>query len=88
MFLIFRVLRTLLSIYSWIMLIYCVLSFVPNINNRFTQIIREICEPVLFRVRSLISRWTKGSGYYGLDFSPLVVFIAIQILQTVLGLFC
>jgi YggT family protein len=54
-----------------------VLSWVPNIDdrNQFVQLLFRVTEPVLEPVRRAIPRFGM------IDVSPIVVFIALHILQ-------
>ena len=64
----------------WIIIIRALLSWVnPDPYNPIVQILNSITEPVLYRVRQLIPM----SGV-GIDFSPIIVILAIIFLQSFL----
>ena len=68
----------LLDIYSWILIIRAILSWVnPNPYNPVVQILYRITEPVLAPVRRVVP------PVGGLDLSPLVVLVAIWIVMAV-----
>ena len=72
-----KVLDIVLCLYMWIIIIRALLSWVnPDPYNLIVQFLYSITEPVLYRVRQLIPM----SGM-GIDFSPIVVLLAIVFLQ-------
>ena len=71
------VLHYALYFYMWVIIIRAVLSWVsPDPYNPIVRFIHNVTEPVLFRVRM----WLR-LGYGGIDFSPIVVLLAILFLQ-------
>ena len=69
-------LRTILYIYLFIIIIQVIISWInPNIYNPITTIMYQISEPILKQIRQFI----PSSG--GLDFSPLVALIIINLLM-------
>jgi len=71
----------ILSLYSWVVIIAALLSFVnPDPNNPIVKILRDLTEPVFGFVR----RKLPFVVYNGIDFSPLLVLIAISILSSIL----
>ena len=80
-FAIARILDTLLTLYFWVIIISAVLSWVrPDPYNPIVRTLRALTEPVLYRVRRLLPFTYVG----GIDFSPLVVLLAIQFIQAFL----
>jgi YggT family protein len=74
------ILNSLLSLYFWILLAAVVLSWVnPDPGNPIVRFLRAVTEPVLWQVRRRLPFVYAG----GIDFSPLVVLLAIQFLQIV-----
>ena len=72
------VLHYILNIYFFIIIIRALLSWVnPDPYNPIVQFLHSITEPVLYRVRQLIPM----SGM-GIDFSPIIVILAIVFLQS------
>lgn len=81
MTLIIFVLHNLIQIYLFVVLIACVLSFVPlNMNNNFirkaVEVIRNLTEPAFAMVRKYIP---TSVGMF--DFSPIVVLFGLQVLD-------
>ena len=83
-----RIVLTLLSIYSNIILIAVLLSWVRafnllNTSNRFVytvcDVLDRLTEPVFQKARTLLP------PFNGIDFSPIVVLLALEFLQTFLG---
>lgn len=69
----------ILEIYALLILIRAVLSwFVRDYRNQFYQILIKITEPVLAPLRRVLPR-------LGVDLSPLVAIILIQIITKVLN---
>ena len=75
-----QILKTVLELYMWIIIIRALLSWVnPDPYNPIVRFLNSITEPVLYRVRQLIPM----SGV-GIDFSPIIVILAIIFLQSFL----
>lgn len=67
----------LLGIYLWIVIIAAVLTWIePNPYNPIVRFLYGVTEPVFDWVREHLPVF-----FGGIDFSPLVVIIAIQFLQ-------
>lgn len=70
----------ILTIFQLILLARILVSWFPNID-RYNPIIRllyDVTEPVLRPIRQALPQT------YGFDFSPLIVFIAISLIQQLL----
>jgi YggT family protein len=78
--LIFQILFYILQVFNLILLARVLLSWFPNVDrsNPLIQLVYDITEPVLRPIRDLL----PPSGM--IDFSPLVVFLIIQVLLTIL----
>ncbi|MFO8032890.1 MAG: YggT family protein [Desulfohalobiaceae bacterium] len=73
-----EILNALLSIYFWIIIISAILSWVnPDPFNPVVRILRNLTEPVLYRVRS----WLPFTMLGGIDLSPIVVLLGIQFVK-------
>ena len=80
LFAIARVLDTLLSLYFWIVIIAALLSWVrPDPYNPIVRTLSSLTEPVLYRIRKHLP-FTYISG---LDLSPIVGLIVIQLIQSI-----
>ncbi|WP_104696216.1 YggT family protein [Helicobacter salomonis] len=69
------ILHSLITIYTWVIIIASILSFIkPDPNNPLVQILYRLTEPVFAKVRSLLPFLV----FNGLDLSPLAVIILLQ----------
>ena len=74
------VLGSLLNIYFWIVIISAVLSWVkPDPYNPVVRALRLLTEPVFYRVR----KWLPFTYMSGLDFSPVVVLLVIELVNSI-----
>ena len=74
------VLGSLLNIYFWIVIIAAVLTWVrPDPYNPIVRTLRLLTEPVVYRVR----KWLPFTYTSGLDFSPVVVLLAIELINRI-----
>lgn len=75
-----QVIDILLTIYMWIVIISAALSWVnPDPYNPIVRILRQLTEPVMAPIRRRIP--LRGAG---IDFSPIIVLLAIIFLQSFL----
>ncbi|UCD33795.1 MAG: YggT family protein [Desulfobacterales bacterium] len=71
------VLNYVLTFYMWIIIARAVLSWVnPDPYNPIVRFIHNVTEPVLYRIRTRIP-----VNFGGIDFSPIVVILAVVFLQ-------
>lgn len=71
-----RLLEIVLEVYFWIIIVRALLSWVnPDRYNPIVQFLYRVTEPVLRPIRRRLPM------EMGLDFSPLVVILAIKVLQ-------
>jgi YggT family protein len=74
------VLGSLLSLYFWIVIIAAVLTWVrPDPYNPMVRTLRTLTEPVFYRVR----KWLPFTYSSGMDFSPVVVLLAIELFNRI-----
>ena len=72
-----KVLDIVLSIFMWIVIARAILSWVsPDPYNPIVRFIHKVTEPVLYQIRRRIP-----VNFGGIDFSPIIVFLAIIFLQ-------
>ena len=72
-----KVIDYVLFFYMWIIIARAVLSWVnPDPYNPIVRFIYNVTEPVMYRVRSKIP-----VSFGGIDFSPVLVILAIYFLQ-------
>ncbi|MGH7348989.1 MAG: YggT family protein [Candidatus Rokuibacteriota bacterium] len=71
----------LLDIYTWVIIAAALITWVRlDPRNPIVTFLRQITEPVLAPARQLLPPWKTG----GLDFSPLIVILAINLVEWVL----
>ena len=69
-----------LSAYMWIIIGRAILSWVnPDPYNPIVRFLHEVTEPVLSRIRRLVPAFAGG-----IDFSPVILILAIIFLQGIL----
>ena len=75
-----NLLSTLLQLYSLILLARVLLSWFPNLdpNSPIVRFLYEATEPILKPIRQSLPRTA------GIDFSPLIVLVGIQVLNSLL----
>jgi YggT family protein len=72
-----KVLQIVLTLYMYVIIAQAILSWVsPDPYNPIVRFIRNVTEPVLYRIRS----WLPVM-FGGIDFSPIVVILGIVFLQ-------
>ena len=72
-----KVMDIVLTIFMWIVIARAVLSWVsPDPYNPIVRFIHSVTEPVLYQIRRRIP-----VSFGGIDFSPILVFLAIIFLQ-------
>lgn len=74
------VLQLLLTLYMWIVIARAVISWVnPDPYNPVVRFLYNATEPLLYRVRRALPIFVGG-----IDFSPLIVLLAIYFLEAFL----
>jgi YggT family protein len=69
---------SLLDIYSWVVIIRALISWVsPDPYNPIVQILAKLTEPVLRPLRKLVPPEKMG----GLDLTPLILILLIQLVK-------
>jgi YggT family protein len=72
-----KVMDIALTIFMWIIIARAILSWVsPDPYNPIVRFIHNVTEPVLYQVRRKIPL-----SFGGIDFSPIVILLAIIFLQ-------
>lgn len=74
-----RLLLAILQLYSWLLLIRVILSWVnPNPRNELLLMVFKVTEPVLAPLRRLFN-------FQGFDFSAILALILIRVLMSVIA---
>lgn len=70
------VLKMLLNLYFWIVVIAALITWVrPDPYNPIVRVLNVLTQPVFYRVR----KWLPFTYRYGIDFSPIIVLLAIEL---------
>lgn len=76
-----KILSSLIFVYTWIVIIACLLSFVrPDPHNVIVRTLNGLTQPVFYWVRRKLPFLYVG----GLDLSPIVVILALQFINIAL----
>lgn len=74
------IIHILLNLFMWVIIIRAIISWVnPDPYNPIVRFLYLVTEPVLFKVRRLLP-----IAVMGIDFSPIIVILAIIFLDTFL----
>jgi len=74
------ILHNLINVYIWVVIIASLLTWVrPDPNNPIVQLLYRITEPSYAFVRRYIP-----SVYNGIDLSPLIIIIGLQVIDVLL----
>lgn len=75
------ILQSLIGVYIWVIIIAAVLSWVrPDPNNPIVQILYRLTEPAYKFVQRYIP-----TVFNGIDLTPIVIIVALQVVNVVLG---
>ena len=78
----YRLLAFTVRIYTIILFIRVIISWIPhNPRHPAAQMLYRVTEPLLAPVRRMVAR---RIGNYGIDFSPFIVMISLQIFMRIL----
>ena len=72
----------LLNIYMWVVIIRVLISWIsPDPDNPVVRLLRSVTDPLIDGLRRVLPRafWSTG-----LDFTPLILILLIQVLMRVL----
>lgn len=82
--LIFNSFQILIRIIDWIILIRVLLSWIPiDRNSSLVKIVYSLSEPLLYPIRQILRKSPLGDGMM-LDFSPIILILILQVIQTIL----
>lgn len=74
----FSVVLFLLAVASWAVLIYVIMALIIP-QNKYTQLVGKYVEPILAPLRKFLFRVFPKLREIGVDFSPLLFYLVIQI---------
>lgn len=73
-----KVLGVVVNVYTWIIVIACLLSFVrPDPYNPIVRTLNGLTQPLFYRVRRKFPFLNMG----GLDLSPIVIILALMFIN-------
>ncbi len=75
--------KGLLDVYKLLIVAYCILSVIGIPANRWTELLRSVIEPFLAPIRRFLAQKLPAS-WRMLDWSPVVLFLAVTILKWLL----
>lgn len=75
-----NILFTALEVFKWLVIVRCLLSFIPhNPHQPVIKFIYDVTEPLMAPFRRILPL----AG--GVDFSPILLFFVIQIVQSLVS---
>ncbi|MBI4530238.1 MAG: YggT family protein [Candidatus Latescibacteria bacterium] len=78
-----RIVDNLLWVYMWVIIIRALISWVhPDPYNPIVRFLDSVTDPLLSFIRRLSPRLLWSTG---IDFSPLIAIVMIQVIRLVLG---
>ena len=78
-----NILNILLQIYSYVIVVRIILSWIVPPNNSIMQFLVFLTEPILAPIRKLLEPLTRKSAI-PLDFSPILALLLISIVSQIL----
>jgi uncharacterized protein YggT (Ycf19 family) len=82
---VFNVLIFLVDIAGWALIIYVIMTMIVP-QNKYTLLVGKYIEPVLAPIRTWLNKTFPKLGGMRLDFSPLVLWLSLEIVTWLLGL--
>ena len=80
-----KIISSLVNIYMWVVIIRVLISWInPDPYNPIVQFLRSVTDPAIEGLRRMLPRFLWSSG---LDFTPLVLILLLQIVMTALNSF-
>jgi len=70
----------LLTIYSWMMIVYIVAGYFEGFPQKFYMLLRSIYEPAFYHARKLLGKWMKNQQA-AYSFAPLFILLSLHVLQ-------
>ncbi len=74
---------TLIDVVEWLVIIRCILSWFPNFQNGFTELIYKVTEPLLAPVRRVLERFIRP-GALMIDLSPIILYLLLGLVRRLL----
>ncbi|WP_250278921.1 YggT family protein [[Clostridium] colinum] len=82
--LIYKSFELLIRFIDFIILIRVILSWIPlDRNNPIVKLVYALSEPLLYPIREMLRKSPLGDGMM-LDFSPIILILLLQVIQSIL----
>ncbi len=79
------IITSLLSVYMWVVIIRVLISWInPDPHNPIVQFLRNVTDPAIEGLRRVLPNFLWSTG---LDFTPLVLILLLQVLMRFLESF-
>ena len=79
---IISIVQRLFDIYGWLIVIWCILSWVPRTGSGFFEDLRAAIAPLVEPFIGLFRRFIPP--VMGVDFSPVVAILALSLIERLL----
>ncbi|MBR3763591.1 MAG: YggT family protein [Clostridia bacterium] len=76
----------LIDIFCLLLLIHYILYLLKVPANKWTELLRTVIDPALDVTRGLMKRFLPWLAGKGIDWAPIVLFVALRLVCIVLGL--
>lgn len=76
----------ILGIFSLILVVYFVIYLLQVPANKWTELLHSIVDPALNVTRQLMGKYLPGLTGKGMDWSPVVLFVALIVVGWICGL--
>lgn len=76
----------ILGLYRLVLVVYYVIYLLNVPANKWTELLHSLVDPALNVTRRLMSKYLPGLKSKGIDWSPVVLFLALVVLGWICGL--
>lgn len=76
----------IINIFCLLLIVNFVLYLLKIPANKWTELLRTVVDPVLDVTRGLMARYLPQLTGKGIDWAPIVLFVALRLVCVVLGL--
>ncbi len=83
MIILVQTLVSLVNILELLVVIRCFLSWIPGLQNGFTELIYKLTDPFLLPIQKLLFRWMHGRMFM-VDFSPIILYFILRFITRLL----
>ncbi|MBQ4160886.1 MAG: YggT family protein [Clostridia bacterium] len=82
MFMLISVVVSLINILELLVIIRCILSWIPGFQNAFVELIYKLTDPFLLPIQKALFRMTSGQMF--IDISPIILFFLLRLVTSLL----